>query len=306
MSGSKSPGVLVTGGGRGIGRGIATLLAAEGYSVAVNYRSNADAGEEAVKLCRRAFAAAGQAAAGDTTAGDTGAGGAAAGAVPPGLPSRGPRWSSPRFVAIQADIADSGDRRRLVEEATEALGGLDGLVNNAGIAPRVRADIVEASEESFTELLTTNLQGPYFITQEVVRSWLGAGDWASRPSRTPRLPRRVIVYVTSVSSELASTSRGEYCISKAGLSMAAQLWAVRLADEGIDVFEVRPGIIETDLTKVVKAKYDKLIAEGLVPQKRWGTPEDIGRIVRSMISGDLGFSTGSVVHPDGGLHLGTL
>jgi NAD(P)-dependent dehydrogenase (short-subunit alcohol dehydrogenase family) len=269
---------LVTGGGRGIGRGIAINLAAQGYSVAVNYRSNAEAAEEALELCRRAFADAGAA----------------------------PRWTSPRFVAIQADVAKPQERRRLVEEASDALDGLDALVNNAGIAPSVRADIVDASEESFEELLTTNLQGPYFLTQEVVRSWLGAGDWASRPARSPRLPRRVIVYVTSVSSELASTSRGEYCISKAGLSMAVQLWAVRLADEGIDVFEVRPGIIETDLTKVVKAKYDKLIAEGLVPQKRWGTPEDIGRIVRSMVSGDLGFSTGSVVHSDGGLHLGTL
>lgn len=278
MSASKSPGVLVTGGGRGIGRGIAINLAAQGYSVAVNYRSNAEAAEEALELCRRAFADAGAA----------------------------PRWTSPRFVAIQADVAKPQERRRLVEEASDALDGLDALVNNAGIAPSVRADIVDASEESFEELLTTNLQGPYFLTQEVVRSWLGAGDWASRPARSPRLPRRVIVYVTSVSSELASTSRGEYCISKAGLSMAVQLWAVRLADEGIDVFEVRPGIIETDLTKVVKAKYDKLIAEGLVPQKRWGTPEDIGRIVRSMVSGDLGFSTGSVVHSDGGLHLGTL
>lgn len=286
MSVSESPGVLVTGGSRGIGRGVAILLAAQGYSVAVNYRSNAEAAEEAVSLCRRAFAA---------------------GAPAAGIRSKaGPRWASPRFVALQGDVAEAEDRRRLVREATEALGGLDALVNNAGIGPSVRADIVEATEDSFAHLLRTNLQGPYFLTQEVVRSWLRTGDWVDSPERAPRLPRRVVVYVTSVSSELASTSRGEYCISKAGLSMAVQLWAVRLAGEGIDVFEVRPGIIETDLTRGVKDKYDRLIAEGLVPQKRWGTPEDIGRIVRSMISGDMGFSTGSVVYSDGGLHLGTL
>ncbi len=288
----------MTGGSRGIGRGIAVLLAAQGYSVAVNYRSNAQAAEEAVALCRRAFAAAGTPA--------TGAGAGSGSEAGPRLAAGAPRWASPRFVALQGDVAEAGERRRLVRQASEALGGLDALVNNAGIGPAVRADIVEATEESFSDLLRTNLQGPYFLTQEVVRSWLRTGDWASSPERAPRLPRRVIVYVTSVSSELASTSRGEYCVSKAGLSMAVQLWAVRLAGEGIDVFEVRPGIIETDLTRGVKDKYDKLIAEGLVPQKRWGTPEDIGRIVRSMISGDMGFSTGSVVHSDGGLHLGTL
>ncbi|MFW5842957.1 MAG: 3-ketoacyl-ACP reductase [Spirochaetota bacterium] len=300
MSVSESPGVLVTGGSRGIGRGVAMLLAAQGYSVAVNYRSNAQAAEEAVALCRRAFAAGGLR--------PDGTGDAPGGirAARTGSDTGGPRWSSPRFVAIQGDIAEAGDRRRLVREATEALGGLDALVNNAGVGPSVRADILEATEESFADLLRTNLQGPYFLTQEVVRSWLRHGDWASSPERAPRISRRVIVYITSVSSELASISRGEYCVSKAGLSMAVQLWAVRLAGEGIDVFEVRPGIIETDLTAVVKDKYDKLIAEGLVPQKRWGTPEDIGRLVRSMISGDMGFSTGSVVHSDGGLHLGTL
>ena len=292
MSVSESPGVLVTGGSRGIGRGIAVLLAAQGYSVAVNYRSNAQAAEEAVALCRRAFAASGPSA------------GTASGTGTP--PAAAPRWSSPRFVALQGDIGVAEDRRRLVRKATEALGGLDALVNNAGIGPRVRADIVEATEESFADLLRTNLEGPYFLTQEVVRSWLRTGDWASSPQRASRIPRRVIVYITSVSSELASTSRGEYCVSKAGLSMAVQLWAVRLAGEGIDVFEIRPGIIETDMTAAVKDKYDKLIAKGLVPQKRWGTPEDIGRVVRSMISGDMGFSTGSVVHSDGGLHLGTL
>ncbi len=286
---SRAAAVLVTGASRGIGRGIAVALAGRGYSVAINYRSNATAAEDTAGLCRVAYARK--------------------------APSEG--GPPPRFVPLQGDIASAEDRARLVAESVDAFGGLDGLVNNAGVAPAARADIVEATEESFSDLLRTNLQGPYFMTQEVVRYWLGARPREAAaeetslagglpPASPSVLTRRAVVFVTSVSSETASVARGEYCVSKAGLSMAVHLWAVRLANEGIDVFEVRPGIIETDMTSVVKEKYDVLIADGLVPQRRWGTAEDIGRIVRSLVAGEFGFSTGSVIHSDGGLHLSIL
>jgi NAD(P)-dependent dehydrogenase (short-subunit alcohol dehydrogenase family) len=170
-------------------------------------------------------------------------------------------------------------------------------VNNAGVAPRVRADIADATEESFEELLRVNLQGPYFLTQAVVRHWLDR-----RPE--PALPGgHKVVFITSISADTASVNRGDYCISKAGLAMAAQLWAVRLAKEGISVVEVRPGLMATDMTAVSKKKYDQLIAGGLVPQGRWGTAEDVGLAVRSVIAGNLPFSTGSVITVDGGLHV---
>jgi len=171
------------------------------------------------------------------------------------------------------------------------------LVNNAGIAPKVRADITEASEASFEELIRTNLQGPYFLTQIVSRHWLSKKHEAALPHGFK------IVFVTSISADTASTGRGEYCISKAGLAMAAQLWATRLAAENIQVVELRPGIMATDMTSGVKDKYDKLLADGLVPQKRWGTGEDVGLAVRSVLAGHFPFSTGAVIPIDGGFHL---
>jgi len=256
------PVVLVTGAGRGLGRGVALQLAAEGCSVAINYAGNRAAAEETVGLCQQAAQSPAQ-----------------------------------KFLPVQADISSKADRTRLVAETLQNLGRIDALVNNAGIAPKVRADITDASEESFEELIRTNLQGPYFLTQSVVNHWLAG-------KQTPALSTGFkIIYVTSISANTASVNRGDYCISKAGLAMAAQLWATRLAADNIQVVELRPGIMATDMTAGVKGKYDKLLEDGLVPQKRWGTGEDVGRAVRAIISGDLPFSTGAVIPIDGGFHL---
>ena len=159
-------------------------------------------------------------------------------------------------------MASAADRQRLVDEVHSEYGELDALVNNAGIAPRRRDDLIDATEESFDEVLQVNLAGPHFLTQAVARRWLAAEVRPARP--------RSVVFVTSISAEYASTARGEYCISKAGLSMSRELWAARLAEEDIAVYEVRPGIMRTDMTAAVTAKYDALIADGLVPQRRWG------------------------------------
>jgi 3-oxoacyl-[acyl-carrier protein] reductase len=158
----------------------------------------------------------------------------------------------------------------------------------------VRADILDAGEDSFEELIRTNLQGPYFLTQAVAR------EQAARRKNDPSF-RAAIVFVTSVSAEMASVNRGDYCISKAGLSMAARLFAARLAGDGIPVYEVRPGIIETDMTAGVKEAYDRRIADGLVPERRWGTPEDVGRAVAALLRGDVPYATGSIIAVDGGL-----
>jgi NAD(P)-dependent dehydrogenase (short-subunit alcohol dehydrogenase family) len=186
----------------------------------------------------------------------------------------------------------------LVDETLATFGRIDALVNNAGIAPRVRADILDSAPESFEELIRTNLQGPHFLTQLVARLWLRGEQPAARSQHG-----RKIVFVTSVSADTASVQRGDYCLSKAGLAMSAQLWAARLAEAGIQVVELRPGIMATDMTAGVKEKYDALLATGLVPQRRWGTPEDVGRAVRSILADDFPFSTGAVIPIDGGLHL---
>lgn len=263
---SSSPVALVTGASRGIGRGVAEELASAGYAVAVHYRGNHEAAAETVSRC-------------------------------------------PGSHAFAADIGTSEDRGRLVEQVYAHFGRLDLLVNNAGIAPRERNDMVYATEESMRELLAVNLEGPYALTQLVARRWLAGGagvtntNTADTKGASGTTPRRTIVFVTSISATVASVSRGEYCVSKAGLAMAASLFSARLAEEGIDVFEVRPGITKTDMTAAVTGKYDALIADGLVPQRRWGYPEDIGRSVRALVSGDFGFATGSVIHVDGGFHV---
>lgn len=256
------PVVLVTGASRGLGRGIALRLARERLSVAINYAANASAAAETVVQC--------------------------AAAAP--LPDQ-------RFVAIQADIAIAVERNRLVTETIARFGRIDALVNNAGIAPRERADITEASEASFEEVIRTNLQGPYFLTQAVARHWLHG---ASTPALSTGFK---VVFVSSMSADTASINRGDYCISKAGLAMAAQLWAARLAAAGIQVVELRPGIMATDMTAGVKEKYDQLLGAGVVPQGRWGTPDDVGLAVAAVLSGSLPFSTGAVIPVDGGLHL---
>jgi 3-oxoacyl-[acyl-carrier protein] reductase len=259
------PVALVTGASRGLGRGIALRLAADGFSVAVNYARNRAAAEEAVKRCREAGRKAGQ-----------------------------------TFASFAGDIGEAGAREALVSGVLREFGRLDALVNNAGIAPKIRADITEAEESSFDELIRTNLKGPYFLTQRVANYWLREKPQSLLPGGFK------IVFVTSMSANTASTSRGDYCISKAGLSMAARLWAVRLASAGIQVVELRPGIMATDMTSTVKEKYDRLIGEGLVPEGRWGTPEDVGAAAAAVIRGDLPFASGSIIDVDGGFHLSRL
>ena len=261
MSDSR-PVILVSGGSRGLGSGICLKLSESGYSVIINFVGNAEAAERTVAECEDRKTDRGQ-----------------------------------KFIALQADIGQSDDRRNLIESSLKQFGRIDALVNNAGIAPKVRADILDASEASFEEIMRINLQGPYFLTQQVAKYWI-----TQKPSPILKAGFSVI-FVTSISAEAASTNRGDYCISKAGLSMAARLWAARLAERNIHVFELRPGIMLTDMTAVVKDKYDRLIAEGLVPQPRWGTPQDLGLAVAALLDGSFPFSTGSVIDIDGGFHI---
>jgi len=195
----------------------------------------------------------------------------------------------------RADIGSPNDRALLLSSIVAHFGTLHALVNNAGRAPRVRADLLAATESSFEEVLRTNLQGPYFLTQSVARLLVQQQESASA--------HRAIVFVTSVSADMASPHRGEYCVSKAGLSMAAKLFALRLAPDHIPVYEVRPGIIATDMTAGVKEAYDRRIAEGLVPDARWGLPEDVGRAVASLLRGDIAYATGTILNVDGGLSI---
>jgi NAD(P)-dependent dehydrogenase (short-subunit alcohol dehydrogenase family) len=248
----------VTGGSRGIGRGIALALARAGHDVAVSYVRNEAAATEAVEELRRS-------------------GGSA--------------------MAVQADISVAADRERLLAGVVDRFGGVDLLVNNAGTAPPERVDILQAGEESFDYVLGVNLKGPYFLTQAVARQMI-----AQEPGPVPP----AIVIVSSISAYTASVARGDYCVSKAGLSMTTALFAARLADHGIAVHEIRPGIIATDMTAGVKQKYDDLIEDGLTPIRRWGTPDDVARAVVAVASGLLPFSTGQVIDVDGGFHLRTL
>jgi NAD(P)-dependent dehydrogenase (short-subunit alcohol dehydrogenase family) len=195
---------------------------------------------------------------------------------------------------VAADLAAPADRARLLGDLRTRFGTVNALVNNAGRAPAIRADLLEATEESFDALIGTNLRGPYFLTQAIAR------DQVER-RRTDASFEASIVFITSVSAEMASPNRGEYCVSKAGLSMAARLFAARLAEHGVPVYEVRPGIVATDMTAAVQQTYDKRIADGLVPERRWGQPEDVGRVVAALLRGDLPYATGSVINVDGGL-----
>jgi len=199
-------------------------------------------------------------------------------------------------LAVTGDVTCPGDRARALAAVEEAFGRLDVLVNNAGVAPKVRADILEVTEDSYDRVMGINLKGPYFLTQAVAK-WM-IRQRAERPDDW-----MCIVNVSSISAYTASPSRGEYCISKAGVSMATKLWAARLAEHGIGVYEVRPGIIATDMTAAVRDKYDKLIAEGLTPIRRWGASADVAAAVAACAEGDLRFSTGEVINVDGGFHL---
>lgn len=201
-----------------------------------------------------------------------------------------------RGIGISGDVTSAGDRTSALEKINAEFGRLDCLVNNAGVAPRVRADILEAGEQSYDRVMNINLKGPYFLTQAVA-------NWMIEQKKERKDDWMSIINISSMSAYTASPSRGEYCISKAGVSMATRLWAARLAEFGIGVYEMRPGIIETPMTATVKDKYDKLIGEGLTPIKRWGQPEDIAGAVAVCARGELAFSTGEVINVDGGFHL---
>lgn len=194
---------------------------------------------------------------------------------------------------IQSDIGSATDRAALVAFALEKFGKIDLLVNNAGIAPRERKDILEAGEESFDELVNTNLKGPHFLTQQVARQMIAQGGGR-------------IVFVSSISAFTSSLNRADYCISKAGLSMSAQTFAARLAPEGVLVFEVQPGIIRTDMISKVEAVYEEKIAGGLLPQRRMGEARDIAQVVRAVANGHLDYCAGQVLHADGGFHMRVL
>jgi len=253
---------LVTGASRGLGRGIAEALARDGLDVAIHYGHNRDAAQETEAACRKSATRADQ-----------------------------------RFALVCGDLARREHRTRVLDETLAALGRLDALVNNAGVAPRVRADLLDATEESFDDLIAVNLKAPYFLSQAVARHWIAGTGQARLPGGYK------LVFISSVSATHVSLNRGDYCVSKAGLAMASKLWAARLAAEGVQVFEVRPGIMATDMTSGVKAHYDRLLEGGLVPMKRWGAAEDVGRAVSALLKGSLPFSTGDVLHVDGGLHL---
>jgi 3-oxoacyl-[acyl-carrier protein] reductase len=256
----KAPVALVTGGSRGIGRGICLELGKCGYLVVINYERNLDAAQATHDEIEKA---GGQA------------------------------------DVLQGNVGEPAHRELMLNFILETYGRVDLLVNNAGIAPKVRADILETGEDSFDQLMHVNLRGPFFLTQQVARVMI---DLIANKTIT----RGTIVNVSSISAYAASVNRPEYCISKAGLSMITKLFAARLADHNINVYEVRPGIIETDMTAGVKDKYDKLIAGGLTPIRRWGTPEDVGKAVAMIARGDLPFSTGEVINIDGGFHMKTL
>lgn len=200
------------------------------------------------------------------------------------------------FLYQQCDITKAQDRQALVDRAAREFGGIDALVNNAGVAPRQRMDMLETTEESFDFVLGVNLKGTFFLTQTCSRQMIKQTD--TNPDARP-----VIVNISSNSAYTSSVSRAEYCISKAGVSSVTLLFADRLSRHNINVYEIRPGIIETDMTATVKAKYDALIEGGLLPIQRWGKPEDIASAVWAVCAGLLPYSTGEVINVDGGFHL---
>ena len=254
------PVALITGGSRGIGLGIAEHLAKAGFNLAINgIRDEAAVTDVLNKL--RAFGT--------------------------------------EVIYCPGSIADTEARADILASVRAHFGQLNVLVNNAGIAPAVRADVLEATEESFDRVLTTNLKGPYFLTQT-------AAQWMIEQKTQNADFQGMIINISSISATVASVNRGDYCVSKAGLSMMTQLFAVRLGEFNIPVYEVRPGIIKTDMTAGVTAKYDTLIANGLTVQPRWGLPDDVGRAVAAIAGGGFPYSTGQIFMVDGGMTLGRL
>jgi NAD(P)-dependent dehydrogenase (short-subunit alcohol dehydrogenase family) len=246
---------LITGGSRGIGLGIAVELAKAGFNLAIN-------GLREQKI------------------------------IQPILD--GLKMFGARVIYAQGSVANKADRQQIFDTVISEFGALNVLVNNAGIAPRERKDILEATEDIFDEVLTTNLKGPYFLTQLFANHIIQQKKENSEFSGC-------IINVSSVSASVASVNRGEYCISKAGIAMATKLWAARLGEFDIPVYEIQPGVIKTDMTSGVTEKYDRLFEQGLSIQKRWGTPEDVGKVAAAMATGMLPYSTGQVVMVDGGM-----
>ncbi len=252
------PVAVITGASRGIGRSVAIALAAEGFDIAAIARTVDSEGMEKVG---------------------------------PEVEKNGGQ-----FFPVGFDISCTTCQKEVVSSILQRYGRIDLLINNAGVAPLQRNDVLDMAEESYERVMNINLKGPVFFAQKIAREMI----WL-KPQIADYKP--VIIFVTSVSAVRSSTNRTEYCISKAGLSMATTVFADRLSREGIMVYEVRPGIIETDMTAKIKDKYDKLISEGLVPQKRWGVPSDIGKAVASLARGDWNFSTGMVFEISGGLNI---
>lgn len=246
---------LITGGSRGIGFGIAKALAREGYDLAIN----------GVKDEKEAQVA----------------------------------WDALKKLDVdviycQGNLGDAEDRKKILTKAYSHFKTIHVLINNAGVAPKVRKDILSVTEQDYDYVLDINLKGTFFFTQEVARRMI------EEKKRNDKYEASIVT-ITSISAEVASINRGEYCLSKAGLAMMTKLFATALAEVNIPVFEVRPGIIETDMTAAVKEKYDNLIGQGLTLEKRWGTPDDIGKIVAALVRGDIPYSTGQVITPDGGM-----
>ncbi len=293
----KRPVAFITGASRGIGRGIAVELARHGYDIAGSSRvldsQNSESGILEVKQRVEESGAA--------------------------------------FLAVQGDVSTLDDHDRMIKTIVDHFGRIDLLVNNAGVAPDQRLVVLETTAESFDRVMSINSRGPFFLTQRVARQMLAQVRFASctggppwpplpapndstereeaatedRPYRTGSLPgiRPKIIFITSVSAYMSSTSRAEYCLSKAALSMAAAIFADRLSECGINVYEVRPGIIKTEMTAMVQEKYDRLIEEGLIPQGRWGLPEDVGKAVVALVSGGFEYSTGAVIEVSGGMNV---
>jgi NAD(P)-dependent dehydrogenase (short-subunit alcohol dehydrogenase family) len=264
---AEKPVAIITGASKGIGKAIARELAILSYDLVLNYFDFTGVGEPDESFARQS--------------------------------QKELHGLGTKCEILRGDVSNADDRSQLVDLAREKFGRVDLLVNNAGIAPPKRQDLLEATQESFDRVMEVNLKGPYFLTQ-LVAKWM----IEQPPSLfAERQNRGRIVNIGSMSAYTSSPNRGEYCISKAGVSMMTKLYADRLAEYGIWVFEIRPGIIATDMTRVVKDKYDKLIAEGLTPIRRWGQPQDVAKAVAAIAEGKLDFSTGQVINVDGGFHL---
>ena len=247
---------LVTGGSRGIGLSIVKELGLHGYRVALMATRPEEEYPESTEILRKAGV---------------------------------------DYFWFSGDISNSEDRKRVVLQALEALGTFDVLVNNAGVAPKVRADLLTMTEESFDYVIGTNTKANMFMTQAVALQMM------KQPLHGDK--RGTIINISSCSAEVSSVNRGEYCVSKAGISMLTKLYADRLAPEGIFVYEIRPGVIRTDMTSQVEEKYTELIRQGMLPIARWGVPEDVAKAVRAFCSDDFCYTTGNYIDVDGGFHI---